>query len=455
VKRVTLRGGDRVGAGYTRFIAAVATSFYGDWFTTVALLVAVYELSPGPVAPAVLTLVRLAPRLVASPVGGRLADRINPGVLAASTSLVQAVAAIGLVGAVTARSLPLIDVLVAVSSLLGAIARPAHMPIITALVPADRRPRANALYGSTFSLSLAVAPALAAAAVAVTGPRLLLVLDAASFVVAAWLLLSLPLRRAERATTQPPPAVRGSTAREVLGNPFLRIVAAGGFAGGLCAAAAQAVLVVGAADRFGGESHVGFLYAAVGAGAAAGTLLSVRMQPARITRAIIGVWVLLEVAGLALVGIAPSLVLAGAALTVNGAAAGLYQTWAQTEVQRRVAADRLGRVSGFNLSALYLGWLLGAGLGIVLGGRLRWDDILLIACGVAAAALVAAWTGRRAGVPQAARKTPEPGVFVAAGPARSSRSRPAPWRCRAISSMTGRSRERKTSTTSGSNCVPR
>jgi hypothetical protein len=241
--------------------------------------------------------------------------------------------------------------------------------------------------------------------------------------------------------------VRGSTAREVLGNPFLRIVAAGGFAGGLCAAAAQAVLVVGAADRFGGESHVGFLYAAVGAGAAAGTLLSVRMQPARITRAIIGVWVLLEVAGLALVGIAPSLVLAGAALTVNGAAAGLYQTWAQTEVQRRVAADRLGRVSGFNLSALYLGWLLGAGLG--------WDDILLIACGVAAAALVAAWTGRRAGVPQAARKTPEPGVFVAAGPARSSRSRPAPWRCRAISSMTGRSRERKTSTTSGSNCVPR
>src|SRR5258708_37081419 len=74
MESVAARGGDRIGAGYARFIAAVATSFYGDWFTTVALLVAVYGLSSGPVAPALLALVRLGPRLVASPLGGRLAD---------------------------------------------------------------------------------------------------------------------------------------------------------------------------------------------------------------------------------------------------------------------------------------------------------------------------------------------------------------------------------------------
>ncbi|TMD92856.1 MAG: MFS transporter [Chloroflexi bacterium] len=391
MEKVTARGERGIGTGYGRFIAAVATSFYGDWFTTVALLVAVYQLSPGPVAPALFTLVR-----VASTPGGHLADRVNPGLLTALTSAVQATATLALVAAVTAGSLPLIYVLVAVSSFLGALARPAHMPIITALVPAERRPRANAQYGSTFSLSLAVAPALAGAVVALTGPRLLLLLDAASFLVAAGLLISLPLRR-PRTQTAPPSPRRGSAAHTVLAQPFLRLVAAGGFAGGLCATAAQAVLVVGAADRFGGASHVGFLYGAVGAGAAAGTLLSARLQPASITRATIAVWALVEVGALAVVAITPSVALAVVALAANGAAAGLYQTWATTEVQRRVAPERLGSVAAFNLSALYLGWLLGAGMGIALGGRLRWDHLLLVACAVAVATLVvAAGAGRGA-----------------------------------------------------------
>ena len=123
MEKVTARGERGIGTGYGRFIAAVATSFYGDWFTTVALLVAVYQLSPGPVAPALFTLVRLAPRLVASTPGGHLADRVNPGLLTALTSAVQATATLALVAAVTAGSLPLIYVLVAVSSFLGALAR--------------------------------------------------------------------------------------------------------------------------------------------------------------------------------------------------------------------------------------------------------------------------------------------------------------------------------------------
>src|SRR3989442_1218539 len=89
-ERATPQREDAIGASFWRFIGAVATSFYGDWFSTVALVVAVYTLSPGPVAPAVFTLGRLAPRLVASPLGGRLADRTNPARLAAGVFLVQA-----------------------------------------------------------------------------------------------------------------------------------------------------------------------------------------------------------------------------------------------------------------------------------------------------------------------------------------------------------------------------
>lgn len=379
-----------LGAPFVRFIAAVAISFYGDWFSTVALAVAVYTLSPGPVAPAIFTLARLAPRLVASPLGGRLADRVNPGVLLAVVSLVQAVLAVGLVAAVVRGSLLTIDALVAGSCFLGALARPANMPILTRLVPDRERPRANAFYGSTFSLSLAVAPAIAAPAVALAGPRLLLLLDAASFIVAAALILTLPCRShgdAATSTTQR----RTPAVRMVLADPFLRLVAAGGFAGGLAATAAQAVLVVASADRFGGESRVGLLYAAVGGGALLGTLLSPRLRPASVSRATIAGFALVEVVTLAAVGVAPSLVPALLALAASGAAAGMYQVWAATEVQRRVAVEHIGRVSAATLSALYCGWLLGAGLGVALGGRVHWDGILLLACGVGAAAVAAAF----------------------------------------------------------------
>jgi len=321
--------------------------------------------------------------------GGRLADRVNPGVLVAAVSVVQAVAAVGLVAAVAGRSLVAIDALVAGSCFLGALARPAHMPILARLVPDRGRPRANAFYGSTFSLSLAVAPAIAAPAVALAGPRLLLLLDAASFILAAGLLLTLP-HRGRGDVAQDAARRRTPALTMVLAHPVLRLVAAGAFAGGLAATAAQAVLVVAAADRFGGESHVGLLYAAVGGGALVATLLSPRLRPATVSRGTIAAFALVEVVTLAAVGIAPSLVPALVALAASGAAAGMYQVWAATEVQRRVAVEEIGRVSACTLSALYCGWLVGAGLGVALGARLHWDGILLLACGVGAVAVAAA-----------------------------------------------------------------
>ena len=63
---------------------AAGTSVYGDWLTTVALLVLLFRLTHSPFGPALYMLARVAPRLVGPFPGGALADRFGPARIAAA-----------------------------------------------------------------------------------------------------------------------------------------------------------------------------------------------------------------------------------------------------------------------------------------------------------------------------------------------------------------------------------
>ena len=62
----------------TRFLAASGISFYGDWLTTVALVVLLFRVTGSATGPALYILVRVAPRVLGPVPGGVLADRMGP-----------------------------------------------------------------------------------------------------------------------------------------------------------------------------------------------------------------------------------------------------------------------------------------------------------------------------------------------------------------------------------------
>ena len=70
---------------------AAGTSVYGDWLTTVALLVLLFRLTHSPFGPALYMLARVAPRIVGPFPGGALADRFGPARIAAGCAVCQGI----------------------------------------------------------------------------------------------------------------------------------------------------------------------------------------------------------------------------------------------------------------------------------------------------------------------------------------------------------------------------
>src|SRR5207244_3897181 len=86
------RGTHAVSSGMvTRFLAASGISFYGDWLTTVALVVLLFRVTGSATGPALYILVRVAPRVLGPVPGGVLADRMGPVRIAVWCASLQAV----------------------------------------------------------------------------------------------------------------------------------------------------------------------------------------------------------------------------------------------------------------------------------------------------------------------------------------------------------------------------
>ncbi len=394
-----------------RFFLGAFLSLYGDWLTTVALLVVLFELTNSPAAPAAYMLVRVAPRVMGPWWGGRLADRLSPRVVIVSTSCVQAVVTVSLIGSHRSGLIWALYAAVAVAQFTGALGRPSQGALIPTLVAERDLPRANATYGLFFSTSIFVAPALGALLLSRFGPDPLFAIDAASFVVAAILVATLPRNtsRADRAAADRGREERTPGAmRKALRQPEVRMVAAANFASGLIPTVIQAVLVVAAHERFGGDDAVGFLYSSVGVGGAIGGLVAFRWIPARgWTRFAVFAAVTIEVAATAGFSAAAVAQLALLLLAVSGIAGSSLDTWGATEIQRRAPPGYMGRYNSIIFMSLYSGMLVGALWALGTANLLHWDVALQIACAAMLVLVGLVWvSGRTARSAPAQQKEP-------------------------------------------------
>jgi MFS family permease len=371
-----------------RLLFAFGVSTYGDWLTVVALGVLLFDLTHQPEAPALYILARFAPRILGPTLGGSLADRYGPSRVAGWSALGQCLLSVAIVVLANAGIIWAILVAVACNGFLGSVAQPGYSASIPRVTPPPRLLRVNAIYSGLFESSVLVAPVIGALVLPFVRPQVLVAADAVSFAVAGLIVLSLRVRPAEGAAAHASDGVRALAI--VAGDPMLRALAASFFCSAAAITALQAVLVVAAAERFGQAADVGWLYAAVGAGGVAGSLVLLRWSPRPIGAKGIAIGFLVEVIPLALFALVGGLFPALTLLFVSTAAAALYQTRGQTALQQRVSVALLGRVNGVMRVLLYAGMLAGAIAAVALVETFGWTALVVVSAAVSVVVFIPA-----------------------------------------------------------------
>jgi len=379
---------------YRRIFTGNSAAMFGSQFTVVAVPVQMFALTRSSLWVGYLGLAGLVPLLVLALWGGALADVMDRRrLLLASSALMYAGTLALLAQAVLhLRSPVLLLVLVAAQSAGFAVAAPTQQAIIPRLVPQPEVPAANTL-NYTAGTAASVAGPLAAALLIRYDIAWAYGVDAATFTVAMWAALRLP--------AVPPTGAAGRRAGlgEVLSglrylgtSPVLML----SFAVDIVAmvlAYPRALFPAVAAERFGGPSAVGVLYAAIAvgsllAGLTSGWISRVRRQGA----ALIGAVVCWGVA-VALAGLAHQLWLAVLLLAVGGAADLVSAVYRQTILQTYAPDELRGRLQGVFTIVVVGGPRLGdmrAGTsGALLGTTVAWVGGGLAAAVVAAALAVA------------------------------------------------------------------
>lgn len=373
--------------------AAHLLTLVGDGFSMVALPWLVLQLTGSGLAVGTVLALEAVPRAALMLVGGAVTDRLSPrlamlGSAAARTALIGVLAVL-----VLSHTVQLWEVY-ATALLAGAVSAlfiPARFSVLPSVVSDEQLEAGNALLNLNQQASLFVGPALAGVLVAAAGPGPAFAVDAAAFGVAALVLLRVPARRAAAAVAANATGLLGEIRdglRYAWADRGLRatllLIAAVNFA---TAGAIQVGLPVLAHQRFAqGAAAFGSLLAAWGAGSIVGVVgAGLRRVPARF-----GLVVIVTIAWiggcLGLVGLAPTLPLALAAMAVGGLADGVVNTYGFAWLQRRVDAGVIGRV----MSLVMLSSLGVTPLSLALAGLIAGHPTLLFAAAAGIIVLAAA-----------------------------------------------------------------
>lgn len=359
-----LRGNGAFRALWGARFASVA----GDSLGLVALMLYVADTTGQALAVSVLLLVGdFAPALL-SPVTGALSDRVDLKRLMVACELVQA--AIVAVIALTLPPLPVLLLLVAARALAGQVFIPASRAAVPALVRGRELEAPNSAMGFGTHGAEVLGPAAAAALFGVAGIRGVLLADAVSFLVSAFLLASVPSLPRGAAGNDAPPSLLGDAGaglRYIASVPAVRVVTLA-----FCAVVAfngidDVALVLLAKDTFrAGDGAVGLLLAAVALGLFAGYVLLARYGARAAMPVLLLAGFAVSSLGNLLTGLAWAVGAAIAMQGVRGLGIAAMDVASSTILQRRVPAAMLGRVFG----NLYGAIGIAAALSYVGGGLL-------------------------------------------------------------------------------------
>jgi len=369
-------------------------SGFGSQATLVAIPFQIYSLTHSAALVGLLGIVELVPIVIASLLGGAIADRIERRrlLLAAQAAIALSAAALAAITFAERPPVPLIFFFAALLAGGATVDNVTRSAIIPALA-GDRLRAALSINFGLYQVAAVVGPALGGLMIAALGTGAAYAGQAAGFCVMLGVTAALPPLHPAPTDTEHPPLARaikeGFTF--VRGNNALM----GSFAMDLMAMtfgmprALFAVLALSVYDA--GASGTGLLYASVSAGAVVAALTTGWIEHARwLGRIVIGA-VLAWGAAIALAGLMPSIWPAAAMLAIAGAADSVSAV-CRSIINQTVTPEALrGRMSAIFTLVVTSGPRLGdlesgiaaslttAGIAVVSGGLACIAGVVLIA----------------------------------------------------------------------------
>ncbi|HEY0998596.1 MAG TPA: MFS transporter [Streptosporangiaceae bacterium] len=360
---------------FRRVLPGTAASALGDGMSAVAIAWLAIELAPpghrGPWVGAAVAAYTLPGAIGAVALRRWLVGRHGAGLVIVNAVL--RAAALGLVGGLALAGLldlPAYVALLGVSSLLAAWGVAGKYTLIANLLPAGQRVAGNSVFGLADQVSLMIGPALAGVVTALAGAALVIVLDAASWLVLAVSyarIAPLAARLAEPAGPPAPAATPAASAwATIRSSPVLPGLLALTFVFYLLYGPIEVALPVHVAtDLHGSAALLGVIWAIFGVGAVIGELSApfLRRWPVwPVMTAIVLGW------GLALVpfGLPTPLWIGLAAFTAGAVIWGPWMSLSMGVFQNASPPGALAQVLAARSSLL----ILAAPIGIALGGPL-------------------------------------------------------------------------------------
>jgi MFS family permease len=364
-----------------RLQLAWAGFYVSEWASFVAFSIYAYRIG-GAGAIGLLGVVRMLPSTLGVLAGTALADRTRRERVLLGVQLIRATT-LGAAAVVLWADGPawLVFLLAALTSVAGAAYRPSHLAVVPTLARTPQELVATNVSASTFEgVAVLVGPALAGILLTFTGLDVVLAVSAGIALGAALQVAQLAPGPFVPARGHGPVADALAGARTLADEPNPRLVI-GLFASQAFVRGVLNVLLVVAAFRLlhVGDSGVGFLNAAFGAGALAGGLAGLGLVGKRRLARPFAAGLVLWGAPIALIPAWPQMVWALACLSVVGAGNAILDVSGFTMIQRGIDDAVLARVFGVFEILVVTAVGVGSILGSVLVDQLGVRSALVIA----------------------------------------------------------------------------
>jgi len=269
-------------ANYRKFFAGQAISLVGTWIQSVAIAWLILEITGSPASIGLAVALQFLPVLVFGPYGGVIVDRVNKRNLLILTQALAGIQA-GLLAILVLTDNANILFVLMLSLFLGFIYvfdMPARAAFVREMVPVDLVRNAVSLNSVVVNGARVIGPALSGVLIATIGLGWCFAANAASFigVIAAYALMKTSELIAVEPIERAPGQLREGM-KYVWHNPELRVPLIMMAVVGTLTYEFNVVLPALAAETFqSGAQSLGWLSAAMGAGAVIGGLISATRQ---------------------------------------------------------------------------------------------------------------------------------------------------------------------------------